>query len=355
MQPTNLIAPYLADGAVTRHRFIKEVAASGGRAKAAIAGVGEKPIGIATESAADGASFGVIERGLAMLAVSAGAPNATRSGATLTGGAAAVPAEGGILFNANPDPGDTLNLGSDTPNWTFVADSAVGPQTNIQGSLAATLAQLVTDLNGAGAPFNAVTWSEDDTSLLAVHDTPGAAGNAYQIGGSGDVTPTGATLEDGADAVPAIGHIQMNENVALGDVWELNGSPFTWVEVEADAGADEINRGETLDLSGAAAATKLNASADTDVDDATYAYDADTNRLNVTHDTPGTGGNSFTLVVSSTESEIAVGDLIKPGPDGYGIKAETDGDFYGAIAKAAATEDGAVIPVRVERGYYAAP
>lgn len=346
-QGTGTVRSYIADGAVSRFTLVKETSTSA-LFKAATAGAGEKSIGIALEDAADGATVRVLERGLGMLRVNA-ATNASRSGATLTGGAAAIKATGSILFGANPSAGHTIDLNG--VSWEFVASGATGNQTNIAGTLALTLAQLVIDLNGsADTDIDDATYSEDDTSLLIEHDTAGTGGNAFTLAAS-NATVSAATLTGGAAAVAATGYITALQNPVPGDVWTINGVAMTWVA--SGAGANEINIGATLDLSGAAAATKLNAHASGSITPVTYAFDADTDRLNMTHDTPGTGGNSFTLAVSSMESSIAVGDPLKAGAGGYAVKADDHGDHFGATAKLAATGDAAVIPVRVERGYVA--
>lgn len=106
-----------------------------------------------------------------------------------------VAATGSILFANNPTAGDTITLNGVA--WTFVASGATGNQTNIQGSLASTLATLVTNLNASGnASIDDATYSEDDTSLIITHDTAGSAGNAYTLAASSD-TPSGATLTGG--------------------------------------------------------------------------------------------------------------------------------------------------------------
>jgi hypothetical protein len=59
------------------------------------------------------------------------------------------------------------------------------------------------------------------------------------------------------------------------------------------------------------------------------------------------------LVVNGNSVNIAIGDPLKPATGGAGVKAATEGDYYGAVAKEAATADGVIIKVRIERGYLA--
>lgn len=128
-----------------------------------------------------------------------GAPTTTQQAAT-----------GTITFADNPTADDTITLNG--VEWTFVSSGASGAETNIQGTLADTLAQLVTDLNGsADTDIDDATYTENDTQLIITHDTAGAAGNAYTLAASAD-TVSGATLTgggyrhrfvSGADSLPS--------------------------------------------------------------------------------------------------------------------------------------------------------
>lgn len=108
----------------------------------------------------------------------------------------AVKATGSIAFAANPGAGDTITL--DGVAWTFVDSGASGPETNIAGTLALTLAQLKTDLNGsADSDVAAATYDvTGNTTLTVSHDTAGAGGNAFTLAAS-DGTVSGATLAGG--------------------------------------------------------------------------------------------------------------------------------------------------------------
>lgn len=104
---------------------------------------------------------------------------------------AAAKASGIIRFGANPTVGSTIQLGGVT--WTFVAGAPSPNQTTVQGSLAATLAQLVTDLNAfTDPPINAATYSAvSGTDLVVSYDQYGAIGNLFRLKGSGQVGPVG--------------------------------------------------------------------------------------------------------------------------------------------------------------------
>ena len=104
-------------------------------------------------------------------------------------------AAGTITFTGNPSAGHTITLNG--VEWEFVASGASGAETNIQGSLAATLTQLATDLNGSGdTSVDDATYVAGATTLTITHDTAGAAGNAYTLAAS-NATVSGSTLTGG--------------------------------------------------------------------------------------------------------------------------------------------------------------
>lgn len=136
----------------------------------------------------------------------------------------AMAASGSIVFTANPSNGHTITLNGVV--WTFVNTSPTGNQTEIQGTLASTLSELVSNLNASAAAGLAVaTYSTNATTLTVTHDTAGAAANSYALasnnanakvsgahlsgGGYSHVYVSGATslpsfgLEVGHERVPA--------------------------------------------------------------------------------------------------------------------------------------------------------
>lgn len=109
-----------------------------------------------------------------------------------------VAATGDITFTLNPSAGHTITINGIV--WTFVASGATGNQTNIGGSLTATLTQLATDLNASvNASITPATYSNGGgTKLNIVHDTLGGVGNAFTLAsGNPNGVVSGATLSGG--------------------------------------------------------------------------------------------------------------------------------------------------------------
>lgn len=108
---------------------------------------------------------------------------------------AAYAAAGYITFDTIPADGDTVTLNSVA--WTFKDSGATGDQTNIQATLAGTLAQLAADLNAsAEVNLTPATYSSDDTRLIITYDATGTGGNAYTLVASAGVV-SGASLAGG--------------------------------------------------------------------------------------------------------------------------------------------------------------
>ncbi|MGZ8401284.1 MAG: phage tail tube protein, partial [Methyloceanibacter sp.] len=137
-------------------------------------------------------------------------------GAATTGASGA--AVGTITFAANPSAGHTITLNGVV--WTFTDTTPSGNETEIAGTLAGTLDQLVIDLNGsANAEIAKCTYSHTPSGTLrVVFDTTGIGGNTFTLAAS-NATVSGATLsgggaahvwESGSDEIPSytfeIGH-----------------------------------------------------------------------------------------------------------------------------------------------------
>lgn len=136
---------------------------------------------------------------------------------------AAQTASGTIVFSGQPAGNSTITLNGVT--WTFVTGTATGNQTQIAGSLAATLTQLATDLNASVvAGLTGATYTVDTTTLTIMHDATGAAGNAYTLAASttSNGTPSYTSLRgggllhtwvSGSNSIPSrtyeLGHTQL--------------------------------------------------------------------------------------------------------------------------------------------------
>ncbi|HVM38293.1 MAG TPA: phage tail tube protein [Sphingomicrobium sp.] len=117
--------------------------------------------------------------------------------------------------------------------------------------------------------------------------------------GEPESTPEGA----------ASGHIAFSAQPAAGSTITINGTAFTFRA--SGASGNEINKGATLADTLDEAATVLNGSAAPGVAAATYARDG--NRLTVTHNTPGTAGNAFTLAAQAASNGTVSGATLAGG------------------------------------------
>jgi len=170
------------------------------------------------------------------------------SGANLTGGGAGTYASGNILFTAMPANGDTLTLGNPSVTWTFktscdAPSCTANNETQIQGTLIATLQQLNSDLNNSATAGIAVAYYRDSRSPAGVfitYTSAGAAGNAYTLAtgtGAANETVSGATLAGGTGTrwpkyYPTTPTHGMNANLGLfgfGSCCAIWGSDPSWL------------------------------------------------------------------------------------------------------------------------------
>lgn len=100
-----------------------------------------------------------------------------------------------------------------------------------------------------------------------------------------------------SSTVAAEGYIDFADNPTEGDTITINGVEFTFVD--DTPGSTEIEIQNTVVQTVDAIVTKLNASSDDDVNDATYSRPSATQKLKVVHDTAGATGNTFTLEASA--------------------------------------------------------
>lgn len=110
-----------------------------------------------------------------------------------------------IAFTTNPVAGNTISIAGTTV--TFVASGATGNQSNVGGSLAATLAALLSVLQGsADANLVKFTYALLGTSLNLTAATGGTAGNALAIStnvpGATVATPTATGGTTANTAIP---------------------------------------------------------------------------------------------------------------------------------------------------------
>jgi hypothetical protein len=152
---------------------------------------------------------------------------------------------GSILFASNPSASDTITLNGTA--WTFVASGAGSKQTNIKGTLALTLAQLVSDLNASNdAQVSKATYG----SLLGVntlnvsYNTYGTAGNSFTLAASA-ATPSGGTLTGGLSNVQSASSVIFNGSgivnpLVFSDPENFNGQSILAVNGHHDAGGSGI-------------------------------------------------------------------------------------------------------------------
>lgn len=123
------------------------------------------------------------------------------------------PASGSIAFTANPIAASVIKIGATTV--TFVASGASGNQVNIGGSLATTLASLLSMLN-ASTDAQLITCSytiigSDALDVVARHGGISGDNIALSTNVVG-ATATGATLTGGAHIVTLMAPVSAIEN-----------------------------------------------------------------------------------------------------------------------------------------------
>jgi phage tail sheath protein FI len=127
----------------------------------------------------------------------------------------ALAATGELIFSAQPGVGSTLNLNGSTVS--FVSGAPSGLQVQLGANLAATMTALQTFL-AASSDTQIVknTYATTDATVVITNKTPGAAGNAYTLGGTvTGLSLSGTTLSGGQDAASAV-NATLNTTIALG-------------------------------------------------------------------------------------------------------------------------------------------
>ncbi len=205
-------------------------------------------------------------------------------------------ASGSVEFGTtDPMANDTVTLNGVV--WTFVAAITGSNQTVIQGSVAATVTQLASDLSAsANASLIVASYAPDQTgaNLIVTYKTAGTAGNAYTLAAS-RATVSGSTLTGGSGSgfmgAQATGSLTFTVNPTNGQTIVLDG--VTWTFVVSGATGNETNIGLSLSATLTQLQTDLTASGNVSISLANYAATATV--LTITYKTVGTAGNTYTL------------------------------------------------------------
>jgi|GEM_PF-931192 len=167
-----------------------------------------------------------------------------------------------------------------------------------------------------------VAFVSDHMSFTLADGTPDfIAGDKFTItvSGSGKVVAL-------APAISATGYIQFDGLPSANDTITLNGKVITYVA--SGAGADQINIGQDVLTTINNTVTVLNGHADANILLATYSSNG-YNQVIITHDTPGTGGNSWTLVESGVNLVVSGATLA----GGAGSSTDGSHEAYGVIGE----------------------
>ena len=220
-------------------------------------------------------------------------------------------ASGAVEFGStNPSANDTVTLNGVV--WTFVTAITGSNQTVVQGSLAATLAQLASGLSSSvNASLVVAAYAVDATNsnLLVTYKTAGTVGNAYTLAAS-RASVSGATLTGGAGSgsmgVAATGSMTFGGgNPTNGQTIILDG--VTWTFVTSGATGNQTNLSGTLAGTLTQLQTDLTGSANANIGLANYAVT--TTALNITYKTAGVIGNSYTLGAGTAAPTLSASTL----------------------------------------------
>jgi hypothetical protein len=231
-------------------------------------------------------------------------------------------ATGAIVFGStNPMKGDTIGLNGVT--YKFVNSVTGVNQVQIQGSLAGTLTALLYTLSNSTNPaITVASYTQDlgNTSLIITYNAAGTGGDAYTLAAS-RAQPSGT---------PASGTLTFSTNPTASQTIVLNSA--TWTFVASGATGDQTNIQATLALTLTQLATDLNASANPDIDVATYS--ATSPVLTINYENASSAGNSYTLN-GGTSGSVASGATLAGAFEGL-----TGGSGMSGTAPAAILEVG---------------
>lgn len=196
-----------------------------------------------------------------------------------------VQASGTITLSGQPSNGDTVTIKGTAV--TYVSGTPSGNQVQIAGTALLTAAALQTFLqNSADTNLAANTYNTIALVTTITARAYGVAGNSYGLLKSGaNIAVSAATLLGGVAA----------------DTLTVNGTAITFV-AGAPSG-NQVRVGATVAATAANLQTFLAASADTNIDNATYSTNGTV--TTVTNILAGVAGNSFTLTKSSSHISLS--------------------------------------------------
>lgn len=225
--------------------------------------------------------------------------NTTGAGASATGTISldtnpspGVQATGTITLSGQPSNGDTVTIKGTAV--AFVTGTPSGNQVKIDpgGNDAVTAANLQAFLSAsADANLSAMTYNTIALVTTITARAYGTAGNSYGL------TKSGANI-----AVSGSGDLAGG---VAADTLTVNGTAVTFVAV-APTG-NQVLVGPTAMATAANLQTFLNASSDSNIDQADYSTTG--TLTTVTFSTPGPSGDSFTLAKSSSHISLSGGTL----------------------------------------------
>lgn len=129
-----------------------------------------------------------------------------------------------------------------------------------------------------------------------------------------------------APVIAATGYIQLNDQPAVDDTITLDGQVMTFKA--SGATANQINIGQDVLETITNIVDKLNAHADAGIALVTYSSNG-YNQVILTHDTPGTGGNAWTLTKSGANIAVSAATLT----GGAGSLTDGSHEAYGIIGE----------------------
>lgn len=229
-------------------------------------------------------------------------------------------ASGSIVWSVNMVPNETIDLNGTIV--TFVSSSPTGNEVLIGGSLATTLTNLVTFLNGsADANISLCTYSQTlGNTLIITYKTSGIQGNTFTIA-----------------AGYATGSITFSVNPSNADTITLDGQSIEFVT--SGAGTNQVNIGATLAATLEALLAVVSNTSNGSLNEFTYALNSGKTALLLTAASPGILGNTLAIAASAAtpsgatlsggSTAAASGTTLSGGGDDRGL---TPQNFIGVVS-----------------------